>query len=192
MTTLDSAQSQTVDAKKLHPDAHPTGSDAAHEHETKKADAPVGGGFVATTMAELKHVFSHHKDAAAVSDGHTLTIPPLEPKAAEAAKAGDKPTGAGQAHLAGEKSLVAGEKSLAVGEKTPAPGEKQGNHATAEKPSLLASSEKPAPTEDSKVVVPPKAGDTAPTPANDVKTASKPAPPESWTQSVKGFLKRWV
>lgn len=93
--TLDSAQSHTTDAKALHPNP-PAGGDANAEQHKPKADAPVGGGFGAATLADVRRLAGSVEKtvASAVSEGHLLLTPilgdakdpakPAAPKAGEA------------------------------------------------------------------------------------------------------------
>ena len=120
---LDTSNSPTTDVKPVHPQvaAAAPGTDATHVQDatTKKADAPVGGGFIAATLADVRKIASVVEKSVS-SDIHTLTFTPLA-TTDSANKSPAKP-----AENAAAKSATA-DKTSPAAEKAP------GASATAEK-----------------------------------------------------------
>jgi hypothetical protein len=113
MTTTDSTQSSSTDAKPLHP-LPPAGSDSGHEQQAKKAETPIGGGLGAATLAEVRKLVAA-VEKPFVSDGNTLTFTPLD-TAKDGSATPAKPV---EKSVSGEKNPAVGKKAATVVEKAP-------------------------------------------------------------------------
>jgi hypothetical protein len=163
---LDTSHNPTTDVKPAHPQP-PAVTDATHEQDTKKADAPIGGGLAAATLAEVRKLVAAVEKPFS-SDGNTLTFTPLDhadtakdatakDATAKAATAKPAETSAGKTPV-GDKTSTATDKahtSPATGEKTAVTGTKAGTKTGSDTPVAVPA---PAPA-----AAPENAAGTAPT-----------------------------
>ena len=157
---LDTSNSPATDVKPVHPQPAAAGADATHAIDTtKKADAPIGGGLVSATLADVRKIASAVEKPvlADLKSLNTLIFTPLESGSAMSGTA--KPADATVAAKA-PASIATGEKAAA------------GDPKAATKPSPTASGDAAA-ASTAKSVQP---GQPAATDASTPATTTSPDP----------------
>jgi hypothetical protein len=131
---LDTPNSPATDVKPVHPQPAPAGTDATHATDTtKKADAPIGGGLVAATLADVRKIASAVEKpiVADLKSLNTLVFTPIESGSAMSGTA--KPTDNSAAAKAPGSSAT-GEKAASKPGSNPSPAAQGDAAANAAKP----------------------------------------------------------